>query len=885
MNRNGGSGLTGPLAPELSVDRNSIRKLRDEPAVDALLIEAVPALLRGGSFELTMEWLSDLGEEFPVVADAVLDGLFDDGSACWTTANGARVPIAEVGCFSLDRELLQATRQPKPETGSRGPYDSLADYVTFKRIACWERVGKLAGIRREDDWSTARPSDMVLVGNRIRYRGRDRWGQITRHSALKELVDTLFVAGQLRRPPTEIASRVRQLDAVPPSLKSLEITSVLSDDLVLLSDDFSGSNPFFDDTVPLGHLLAAAQHTGRKFGEVAQRFQLLGFKISLPHDSALEKPEPWDLVLLSLRLDGKSPWVDRKVLTLAHHLLRHDRVPLSEILGLAFSIGRSPEMICAMLESVGVAVPDVSGIETTTDDAILLSTQLGGVGPWVQSGSESHLMVAHIFAAAIRLRRSVPNLAKRVRYFGIPVADPAGWNACPVTAPSLIILARNINLRAPWIDDRPVPAAHILRAASFTGLPPREIARTLVELDFPVGEVPDLELTHEEDHALGVLLDVPHPDPEPPEGRVPSRAAVLATVHHTGRDLNDIFLWMEKLGMSVGWDKTKITDGVVDLADVLAMSRDLDGEGPWLPDDYVPPGHVLATAIILGCGPIDIAERFRALGFHVPHSPDPTGSELDAVDLTLLSRFLNGYAPRLTSPSVPLAHILRAACVFGCDVAEIRSRYERLDFTVPDATPEITDTERAFLTVALHNADTANPASKRISTAQVLGVAEFARTDPATVASHLARTGLAVPPLEDLRAIRAGQISPRDALLLSAELDSRGPWLSDNPVPLAHIIASAGYLRWTPGRVAQRLTDLGCVAPPLTMNAQDAFIDGVDAALVEAFRTYRRGYLDHPVSRAETLAASYRFRWTPSKIAARLIELGFSVPSFEAPAI
>jgi TIR domain len=47
--------LTGTLAPELSVDRNSIRKLRNEPAVDALLIDAVPALLRGSSFELTME--------------------------------------------------------------------------------------------------------------------------------------------------------------------------------------------------------------------------------------------------------------------------------------------------------------------------------------------------------------------------------------------------------------------------------------------------------------------------------------------------------------------------------------------------------------------------------------------------------------------------------------------------------------------------------------------------------------------------------------------------------------------------------------------------------------------------------------------------------------
>jgi hypothetical protein len=234
---------------------------------------------------------------------------------------------------------------------------------------------------------------------------------------------------------------------------------------------------------------------------------------------------------------------------------------------------------------------------------------------------------------------------------------------------------------------------------------------------------------------------------------------------------------------------------------------------------------------------------------------------------------------------VSLAHILRAACVFGCDVAEIRSRYEHLEFTVPDATPEITDTERAFLTVALDRADTAYPASDRVSSAQVLGVAEFARADPAAVAAHLARTGLAVAPLDGIRAIQAGPISPRDALLLSAGLDSRGPWLGDSPVSLAHIIAAASYLRWTPARVTRRLADLGCAVPPLAKSAQDAFIDGVDAALVEVFRDARGAYLDRPVSRAETLAASYRFRWTPSKIVARFVELGFPVPSFGTAAV
>jgi hypothetical protein len=67
--------------------------------------------------------------------------------------------------------------------------------------------------------------------------------------------------------------------------------------------------------------------------------------------------------------------------------------------------------------------------------------------------------------------------------------------------------------------------------------------------------------------------------------------------------------------------------------------------------------------------------------------------------------------------------------------------------------------------------------------------------------------------------------------------------------------------------------------PDLVTGAEDAFIDGVDSALVELLRIGNIGYVDRQVSRAEVLAASYRFRWTPTCVADRFVELGFSVPS------
>src|SRR5262249_39192372 len=125
---------------------------------------------------------------------------------------GARVPVAEIGCFSLDRELIQATRQPKPDQ-SVDKYASLADFLIFNRIACWERVGRISGTRHRGDGVTSRPSDMVvLLENWAHYHEDDLWQLVTRHNVRHSLTETLFIAARLRRAPAKIASRMGQLD-------------------------------------------------------------------------------------------------------------------------------------------------------------------------------------------------------------------------------------------------------------------------------------------------------------------------------------------------------------------------------------------------------------------------------------------------------------------------------------------------------------------------------------------------------------------------------------------------------------------------------------------------------------------------------------------------
>ncbi|SNQ46226.1 hypothetical protein FRACA_130050 [Frankia canadensis] len=313
----------------------------------------------------------------------------------------------------------------------------------------------------------------------------------------------------------------------------------------------------------------------------------------------------------------------------------------------------------------------------------------------------------------------------------------------------------------------------------------------------------------------------------------------------------------------------------------------------------MPFGHVLAAAAVTGRSPAAVADRLRRLGFDVRATGadgeeaacPPSVERVDLVDLVLLGRHIDGRPPWLGGGGrLPAAHLRHAACVLGCDVNEVRDRYARLGFVVPAHLREMSPDERAVVTVAFYRTDTTGLGDAPISVATVLGVAEFGNRRPDEVADVFAELDLPVDgDLLDQVQRRldspssgpstASGLNARDALLLSAWLDGCGPWLGNGPVGLAHVIGAAGYLRWSPGRVVERLAMLGCEVPALTEAARTAFIDGVDCAIVDILRDGPDGPLvDRPFSRAEILVASWTYRWTPRWIVDRLAELGFAVP-------
>ncbi|CUU60663.1 TIR domain-containing protein [Parafrankia irregularis] len=568
---------------------------------------------------------------------------------------------------------------------------------------------------------------------------------------------------------------------------------------------------------------------------------------------------------------------------------RVGRCEIRHLLNMAGATGLPVGASLALLAEVGVATPDIGDLEITNDDGIILSRSLDGAADLARE--DDFVPAAQVRAAATRLRREPEDVARRLRQLGLATADPAGWAASPVRPEDIAQLARDFDDHLAFLPDGSVAAAHVMRVAARTGEAPRTIASRLHELGFDVDFVAERELTADEECAVVDLLDVTD---EPGFGHGwagLSRASILATSYRdsirrrsSGPTASracqpeQMAAWVGTLGEGLdGYVGARFPEDL-GFDDVDLLSWALDGEPPWLADDAISLGHVLAAAGITGRSPHEIAGRLRHLGFTLADLPGRTPDDVDSVDVILLSRFLDGDAPRLTDHQVPLAHIYHAACVLSCDVAEIRERLDRLGLEAPGDAAELSPQTRALATVAFHRTDTAALGVNRLSPAQTLGVAQFIGRDPRSVCESFAGLGLSAPEADEMPALPVTALTAQDAILLSACLDGRGPWLGRRPASLAHVIAAAGYLRWSPRRVVDRLAELGCAGPMLVDTALDAFVDGMDRQLALLLTNTSGAYVDRPVSRAEVLAASFRFRWSPARIAERMIELGFDVP-------
>ncbi|WP_147986954.1 hypothetical protein [Streptomyces sp. t39] len=257
----------------------------------------------------------------------------------------------------------------------------------------------------------------------------------------------------------------RRLSAVPPA--------DLSDtDLKLMSRDLDGTNPWLNPVqpIPRAHILRAAHDFGASPQALVERLAQLGYKVPEPSSLPTEPIPVDDFAVLSQDDDGKAPWLEADgdlnattAITTALHTFR----PVGEVMRVWETAG--------VVEAGSMRIPD----DEDFDNLRLISQDLDRKDPWLAHGKP--LPLGHVLAAAEAVGREPAAVLARLESLGyhLPEATPLTDDVRP---DDVDILRTN---GARWLrGERPVPLAHVIRAAAASGRTPVSVARRLSDLGY-----------------------------------------------------------------------------------------------------------------------------------------------------------------------------------------------------------------------------------------------------------------------------------------------------------------------------------------------------------------------------------------------------------------
>ncbi|MBB2746186.1 UNVERIFIED_ORG: hypothetical protein FHR35_006049 [Microbispora rosea subsp. rosea] len=524
-------------------------------------------------------------------------------------------------------------------------------------------VPDLAGLPGEFD-----PADPVVISRDL--DGSPPWLAADEAVPLGHVIAAAMHSG---KSPADVVARLKAFGFSVPDLAGLP-SDLGPADPVVMSRDLDGSPPWLtaDEAVPLGHVIAAAMHSGKSPADVVAWLKLLGF--SVPDLAGLPGEfDPADPVVMSRDLDGSPPW-----------LAADEAVPLGHVVAAAVATRRSPADVVARLKAFGFSAPDLAGLPDNLDsgDRTIFSAGLDGSPPWLAVGEAVPL--ERVIAAAVATRRSPADVVARLKAFGFSVPDPAGLPS-DLGPADPVIMSRNLDGSPPWLAvGEAVPLEHVVAAAVATRRSPAAVAARLKAFGFPV------------------------PDPA---------------------------------GLP----------GTPDATDLTVISRDLDGFRPWLATDQsVPPEHVIAAAAETRRSPAAVAARLKAFGFPVP---DPAGlpDNLDFNNLTVVSRDLDRASPWLaTDEPVSLGHVIGAAVAMGQSPAAVAALLKALGFSVADPShlpQDLDSTDRTIVSTELSRGSPWLSTDRPVSPGHVIAAAVETRQSPAEVARRLVALGFTLSPL------------------------------------------------------------------------------------------------------------------------------------------
>jgi hypothetical protein len=242
--------------------------------------------------------------------------------------------------------------------------------------------------------------DDILVS--VELTGWPEWLPVGEPVPVAHVLRAAVVTG---RTPAAVADRLAALgyrvpDAPPAS-------AVEPDDIRLMSSFLDGEPSWLEpeETVPAGHVLAAAAKLSRSPSGVAERLGVLGYEVEDVSRAAAEVL-PGDQVLVSVELTGWPEW-----------LPTGEAVPVSHVLRAAAVTGQTPQEVALRLAALGYLVPDAPpATAVESGDRVLLSSGLDGSGPWLNP--HDRVPHQHVRDAARALKRDPSEITARLELFG-----------------------------------------------------------------------------------------------------------------------------------------------------------------------------------------------------------------------------------------------------------------------------------------------------------------------------------------------------------------------------------------------------------------------------------------------------------------------------------
>jgi hypothetical protein len=506
------------------------------------------------------------------------------------------------------------------------------------------------------------------------------------------------------------------------------------------------------------------------------------------------------------------------------------------------------------------------------------------------------------------------------------LGDLAGaGDPLPASPSDELLLLREDYRGEPLAADDLVEPGFVLQQAVTLGRAPRSVALRLRALGFEVGEVDRFPAQDAFDSVDVTLTRLPSDGDDEwlPIDEVVPFGHVIAAHLSTGRPVREIVARLQRYSFEV--EVPAGGAGPCTREDLVLLSRDVDGDHPWLGRAaQVGHGHVLLAAHKLGRAPEAVAARLTELGHRVrpgnlrPDWLDRIGPEIEELMLADLV---------LEDGVVAVPQVVEAAARWGVSPREAARRIGDLGLPVPDRLPDDVDEDDLALLRQLPSvADRPS-----VEVGSLLEIAHLGKRDPAAVADRLAELGYSVPARAALRAglddfdrelishatsrawrdDRAGSVidaatranrAPREVAERCSRLGYEVPVFEhfDQPltplwralvetgglvklppgaeVPFAHALKAVRSGLWTPAEAVEAMEAVGFRVRGVQ---EDGVFDRTDFDLLERLSTTK------PVDMRKLISEALWFELPLHEVAARLERMGFEVPDLdvELPAL